>query len=142
MRQRNWSRSTSPKQGRLTGVESNGDAVFASGNRGVLIERESRGNWTAVIDEGPRSNGNNLNDLSITDDGERVWYAGDSGALGYYDRGAEEVVSHHAPGDYTSGFVTVEVSGRSGSEHVFFANNSGSSFQVRADGESAESSHQ
>ena len=141
MRAREWQRARSPKQGRLTGVESNGDAVFASGNRGLLIERQSRGNWTAAIDEGPQGNGRNLNDISITDDGERVWYCGDSGALGYYDRGAEKVVSHYAPGDYTSGFVTVEVSGRAGSEHVFFANNSGSTFQVRADGETAELVH-
>lgn len=141
MRERNWSRSNSPKRGRLTGVESNGDVVFASGDRGVLIERESRGNWTAIIENGPRGNGKNLLDISITDDGERVWYCGHSGALGYYDRTADEVVSHYAPGDYTSGFVTVEVSGRSGTEHVFLANNSGTAFQVRADGGTADLAH-
>lgn len=141
MRERNWSRSGSPENGRLTGIESNGDAVFASGNRGVLLERESRDNWTAVVANGPRDKDTNLLDVSLTDDGERLWYCGHSGAFGYYDRAAEEVVPHHAPGDYTSGFVTIEVSGRSGSEHVFFANNSGSTFQVRADGETAELVH-
>jgi len=141
MRAREWRSATSPKQGRLTGVESNGDAVFASGNRGVLIERESRGNWTTVIDEGPRGNGKNLLDISITDDGERVWYCGQSGALGYYDRSADEIVSHYAPGDYTSGFATIEVTGRSGSEHAFLANNSGTAFQVRADGATTDLTH-
>ena len=141
MRERNWSRSGSPENGRLTGIESNGDAVFASGNRGVLLERESRDNWTAVVANGPRDKDTNLLDVSLTDDGERVWYCGHSGAFGYYDRAAEEVVPHHAPGDYTSGFVTIEVSGRSGSEHVFFANNSGTAFQVRVDGGTVELAH-
>lgn len=141
MRDRSWSSSNSPIQGRLTGVESNGDVVFASGDRGVLIERESRDNWTAAVEDGPRGKGTNLLDISITDDGARVWYCGDNGAFGYYDRTAGEVQSHYAPEDNTGGFVTIEVTGRSGEEDVFFADNSHTVYHVTVDGEETELTH-
>lgn len=141
MRERTWSSSKSPVRGRLTGVESKNGVVFGSGDRGVLVKRESRDNWTAVVEDGPRGKGMNLRDISITDDGSRVWYCGDDGAFGYYDRTAGEVQSHYAPGDYTSGFVTIEAYGRSGKEDVFFADNSHAIYHVTVDGEATELTH-
>lgn len=138
MRERTWSSSKSPVRGRLTGVESKNGVVFGSGDRGVLIRRESRDNWTAVVEDGPRGKGTNLRDISITDDGARVWYCGDDGAFGYYDRAAGEARSHYAPSDYTSGFVTIETYGRSGREEVFFADNSHTILHVTVDGETTE----
>jgi len=133
---RNWTATTSPKPGRLNGVESHGDVVFAAGNRGQLLERVSPGDWQTVFRKGATGDGNNLRDVSFTDDGSRVWFTGDSGTFGYYDREAGTVEPHTAPDDYTSRFDTLTVDGASGSEHVYTADNSGRVVHAVADGSS------
>lgn len=129
-----WTVSGSPKTARLTGVESYGGVAFASGDRGLLLERVAPGEWKRLFSEGPTGDGHNILDLAITDDGTRVWYSGDSGSFGYYDREAGAVRSHQGPDDYTSGFASVTVDGPAGSERVHVTNNSGRVITATVDG--------
>lgn len=124
-RRYDWRVTESPKTAQLTGVESTDDLAYASGKRGVLLERRFPGDWRGVTLEGPTGNGHNLNDVSITDDGERIWYCGDSGSFGYYDRARERIEAHPGPNDHTDSFRSVVADGDAGEEHVYAASDTG-----------------
>lgn len=120
-----WQSTRPPKSAQLTGVESHGTIAFAAGSQGLLTERRGPGDWRALVSEGPTGNGHNLNDAAVTDGGSRLWYCGDSGALGYYDRERSEAVPHSAPDDLSNGFTSVTVAGLAGEEVVHAVDDSG-----------------
>lgn len=129
-----WTVSESPKDTQLTGVESNENAVVATGRRGVLLERTAPGQWDPVFTKGPTENGNGLQDASFTDDGARAWYCGHSGLFGYYDLETGEVYSHRGPSDITSTFHSIAVTGEAGEESIHAIDNSGQVLLASADG--------
>jgi len=125
-----WRTTTAPKTAQLTGVESHGEIAFATGQRGLLLERVAPGNWRGLVREGPTGNGHNLNDAALTDDGRRLWFCGDSGAFGYYDRERGDAQPHYAPDDLTNGFTSVTVAGAAGEEVVHTVDDSGNAVRV------------
>lgn len=131
-----WSTSTAPKQSQLMGVESFEGHAFACGKRGVLIERTSPGEWTGVFTAGATGDGRGVLDLSLTDDGKRVWFSGYSGTFGYYDREAEVVEPHPAPYDLTSNFESISVNGEAGSEEIHAVDGGGRVLRASVDGTS------
>lgn len=133
-RQYDWHVSEAPKIAQLTEVESHAGDVFVAGKRGVLLERRARGDWQGLTLEGPTGNGHNLNSVAVTDDGERVWYCGDSGSFGYYDRSSERTEPHPGPKNHTDGFVGITVSGAAGEETVHTVATSGRVLRARVDG--------
>lgn len=131
---REWTLSESPKRSQLTAVESSAGVAVVAGKRGVLLERTAPGEWQELFLTGPESNSRNLLDVSLTANGERVWFCGASGAFGYYDRAAGEVVSHTAPYDLSTTFGSLSVLGKAGSETVHAADRNGRILRVRVEG--------
>ncbi|MFC6769342.1 hypothetical protein ACFQE6_31235, partial [Natrinema soli] len=63
--------------------------------------------------------------IAATDDGCRIWFAGDSGALGYYDVADGHLSDYSAPMEKTSTWESIAVTGKTGEERVRIANGSG-----------------
>ena len=122
---REWTVTQSPKRTRLNGVESVDDVAYCAGDRGVLLERVGPAEWRAVFTAGPGGDARNVFDLSITDDAERVWFAGAAGTLGHYDRASGTVHTHDNPYGITSTFNSVSTRGTAGSETVHVADDGG-----------------
>jgi len=130
-----WSVSDAPKTAQLTGVETNGDVVVASGRRGLLAERTAPGEWQGLFTKGPTGNGNGILDAAVTDDGERAWYCGNSGAFGYYDFAERTPKPHKGPSNITSAFRSIAVVGEAGEERVVAVDGNGQFVQTSMDGE-------
>lgn len=129
-----WAVASAPKGVQLTGVESFEGTAFASGKRGVLIERTAPGEWEGVFIDGATDNGRSVLDLSLTDGGQRVWFSGASGVFGYYDREAGAVEAHPAPYDLTSNFRSISANGEAGNEEVHTVDGNGRVLRVTVDG--------
>ena len=98
--------------------------AFAVGDGGTVIERRDDG-WRTVLQGGPTGNGNDLYGADVTDDGERLWVVGASGAIGEYDVTTGNLVDRSAPNDSTSNFSDVAVTCSAGSTEVYVADDSG-----------------
>lgn len=131
-----WEVSDAPKTTQLTGVESHEGTVVASGKRGLLAKRTAPGEWEALFNAGPTGNGHGILDAAFTADGKRVWYCGNSGSFGYYDRAQQTTKSHQGPSNVTSAFQSVCVMGDAGEETVVAADDNGQLVRVSMDGES------
>ena len=131
---REWSVTESPQVEQLTGVESSGDAAYATGRRGVLLERAGPGQWTAVFTTGPTGDGRSVLDASTTDDGERVWFAGEQGTLGYYEPATDSVETHFSPYGLDTALCSVSANGQAGSETVHAADDNGEIVRGEVDG--------
>lgn len=97
---------------------------YAVGEAGRVLTR-GEGDWETVVKNGPAGASNGLLGVSATADGERVWFAGGSGAAGYYDVSAEKMIDHSAPKGKTSSWADVAVVGSAESERVLLVNSSG-----------------
>ena len=107
---------------------------FAVGDGGVLTAPGPDG-WVTLRDGGPTGNGNDLYGAAVTDDGERVWFVGASGAIGEYDPAAETLVDRSAPIDNTNNYNGVAVTGSAGDADVFVAGDSGKIYYSFENGE-------
>jgi hypothetical protein len=119
-----WQAVESPVGATLHDVESTTAGAYAVGGGGVVIERTARG-WRKLLDGGPTGNGNNLYGADVTDDGERLWFVGSSGAIGEYDVTTGNLNDHSAPMDATNNFNDVAVTGEAGEANVYVAGDSG-----------------
>jgi hypothetical protein len=131
---RQWSVTRAPKVVQLTGVESAGEAAYATGRRGVLLERAGPGQWTAVFTTGPTGDGRSVLDASTTDGGERVWFSGEHGTLGYYDSTSDSVATHFSPYGLDTTLRSVSVNGPTGDETVHAADDNGEIVRAEMDG--------
>lgn len=131
-----WRITEAPKTTQLTGAESHGDTVVVPGKRGLLAERTSPREWRALFSTGPTGNGHGILDAAFTADGERVWYCGNSGSFGYYDRPQRTTKPHQGPSNVTSAFRSVCVMGEAGAETVVAADDNGQLVRASMEGES------
>ncbi|EMA36841.1 beta propeller repeat protein [Halobiforma nitratireducens] len=118
-----WTDAESPTSRTLHGVVHGQDGPYACGEGGLLLGRDDE--WTILLERGPGVSDNTLRDIAATDDGCRVWFAGDSGALGYYDVADGHLSDYTAPMEKTSTWEAIAVAGPTGEEHVRIANGSG-----------------
>ncbi|QPV63129.1 hypothetical protein I7X12_00400 [Halosimplex litoreum] len=119
-----WTAVESPTGGTLYDVEETSEGAYAVGDAGVVLDRTERG-WQKILDGGPTGNGNNLYGADVTDDGERLWFVGSSGAIGEYDVTTGNLNDHSAPMDVTNNFNDVSVTGAAGEANVYVAGDSG-----------------
>lgn len=122
-----WQLVASPVDVTLWDVASSARNDFAVGGGGVVVERTEEG-WKKVVGDGPTSNGNSLYGADVTDDGERLWFVGSSGAIGEYDVETGTLVNHSAPNDATNNFRDVAVTGPADDANVYVAGDSGNVF--------------
>jgi hypothetical protein len=130
-----WTVAKTPVDATLHDVAHTDTNAHAVGGGGVVLERASEG-WQTVISGGPTGNGNNLYGASVTDDGERLWFVGASGAIGEYDVTTGNLVDRSAPNDHTSNFNGVAVTGPAGDADVYVADDSGAIHYSFENGES------
>ncbi|NUC72693.1 hypothetical protein HTZ84_10285 [Haloterrigena sp. SYSU A558-1] len=119
-----WEAVESPTSRTLHGVVHGQDGPYACGEGGLLLHRTGDG-WRVVLERGPGVSENTLRSIAATDDGCRLWFAGDSGALGFYDVADGHLSDYSAPMEKTSTWEAIAVAGRTGEERVRIANGSG-----------------
>jgi len=119
-----WTVAESPTGNTLYDVAYATGGAYAVGTGGVVLERTDDG-WRKLLDGGPTGNGNSLYGLDVTDDGDRLWFVGASGAIGEYDIPARTLYDHSAPDDVTNNFNGVAVTGEAGEANVYVAGDSG-----------------
>lgn len=120
-----WTAVESPIDSTLHDVTHTATNAHAVASGGLVIERTDAG-WEVVLQGGPTGNGNDLFGADVTDDGERLWVVGASGAIGEYDVTTGNLVDRSAPNDFTANFNDVAVTGPAGDADVYVADDSGS----------------
>jgi len=130
-----WSTVESETDRDLHGVEYTSEGAYAVGSGGDVLRRTDAG-WERVIDGGPTGNGNPLYGAGVTDDGDRLWFVGGSGAIGEYDVTTGTLYDHSAPNDVTNNFNDVAVQGPAGDANVYIAGDSGAIYYSFENGES------
>jgi len=129
-----WTSVESPTGNTLWDVEYTTEGAYAVGGGGVVLERTTEG-WRKALDGGPTGNGNSLYGADVTDDGERLWFVGSSGAIGEYDVTTGNLEDHSAPMDVTNNFNDVSVTGEAGEANVYVAGDSGKMYFSFENGE-------
>ncbi|GGN92913.1 MULTISPECIES: WD40/YVTN/BNR-like repeat-containing protein [Haloarcula] len=119
-----WESVESPTGNTLYDVEYTDAGAYAVAGGGIVLERTELG-WQKILDGGPTGNGNSLYGADVTDDGERLWFVGSSGAIGEYDVESGVLTDHSAPMDVTNNFNDVSVTGQAGEANVYVAGDSG-----------------
>lgn len=107
-------------------------AVFAVGDDGTVLVRQGE-EWTVALERGPTVESNPLWGADATEDGEHVWFCGDSGVLGQYDVAQGKLTDRSAPRDRTGTWANVTVVGPAGDERVHLVNGSGEVLRGRND---------
>jgi len=97
---------------------------YAVGNGGNLLTQDGD-LWRLVRQGGPTGNGNDLYGADVTDDGDRVWFVGASGAIGEYVPATDTLYNRSAPNDNTNNYNGVAVTGEAGVANVYVAGDSG-----------------
>ncbi|EMA49034.1 MULTISPECIES: hypothetical protein [Halococcus] len=119
-----WQRVDSPTGKALHDVVFSTEGPVAAGESGRVLAR-SDDDWETVVESGPGGASNGLTGAAVTNDGERVWVCGDSGAAGYYDVADDELTDRSAPKEKTSSWADVAVVGQAGVERISLINGSG-----------------
>ncbi|ELY91295.1 beta propeller repeat protein [Natrinema altunense] len=119
-----WTVVETPVDTTLYDVSDTATNPHAVAGAGLVIERTANG-WEVVLQGGPSGNGNDLYGVDTTDDGERLWIVGASGAVGEYDVTTGNLIDRSAPNDFTANFNDVSVTGPAGEADVYVADDSG-----------------
>lgn len=120
-----WERVDPPARNTLYGVTVFGSGAVAVGESGVVFGRPNGESWQTVIDHGPGGNSRTLSAVDATDDGARVWFAGDSGAVGTYDVAGAVKRDFSGVADIDADWQAVAVTGDANEETVFLATDEG-----------------
>lgn len=119
-----WAVSFAPFSVDLYDAVQTAEGPYAVGGGGT-VARKREGKWEAVIRDGPAGQGSTLRAIAATDGGHRVWFAGSSGALGMYDLRNGTKQNYSYPGDATTSWREIAVTGEAGEERALLANGSG-----------------
>lgn len=92
---------------------------------GGEIHRRRKGKWKTEVKRGPSKNGRTLTDAATTDDGERFWVVGSSGAVGEYHLNHKDIYDHSSPLGISNEFTSISVAGEVGEERIYIGKSSG-----------------
>lgn len=134
--QQEWASVSSPTGNTIYSVEHTAHGLTACGYGGEIHHRR-KGKWKTEIKRGPSKNSKTLTAAATTDDGERFWVVGNSGAVGEYHLSYKNIYDHSNPLGISSEFTSVSVAGDVGNEHVYIGTSSGQVIigERNADGE-------
>ena len=119
-----WTVEETPTENTLHDVVYTSEGAYAVGGDGLILERADEG-WRTVTDGGVSGNGDNLRGAGVTDDGDRLWVVGASGAIGEFDPASGSLTDRSAPQDNTNNFLDVAVTCEAGNANVYVADASG-----------------
>ena len=120
-----WQTVEPPARNTLHGVTVFGSGAVAVGESGVVFGRPNGEPWQAIIERGPSGKSRNLETVDATDDGARVWFAGDSGAVGTYDVAAAVKRDFSTIDGIDADWQDIAVTGAANDETVFLATEEG-----------------
>lgn len=109
--------------------------AYAVGGGGIVLERTEDG-WEKIVDGGPGGDGNDLLGADVTDEGERLWFVGTSGAIGEYDVRTGDLNDHSTPNDVSNNFNDVAVACVEGAGNVYVAGDAGKIYYSFENGKS------
>ncbi|WP_114575410.1 hypothetical protein [Saliphagus sp. LR7] len=130
-----WELTEAPTEATLRDAAVAGRKAYATGEGGVVLASDDE--WSAVLEDGPGADGNDLHGIDATDDGEAVWVAGESGAIGRIDAETGRHTDHTAPGGRTDNLAGIAVAGPAGEETILAIDGSGGVLRGRYDGTDA-----
>ncbi|MFD1563517.1 WD40/YVTN/BNR-like repeat-containing protein [Haloarchaeobius amylolyticus] len=115
-------------------------AVHAVGEDGLVLAGAAPDGaareWSIALEDGPAAAGEDLHGVDATADGEAVWVAGDSGAVGRLEVTTGRHTDYTAPAGITDNWLGVAVGGPAGDETILLINGSGAVLRGRyRDGE-------
>lgn len=119
-----WKQVEIPFSSTLHDVTRYKDRVYAVGDSGTVLQ-QADGKWSKLVDSGPTGNANVLCSVGTTDKGERIWFAGASGSLGYFDVKSEEMKDFSNPEGQGDRWNDIIVTGEAGSEVIRVADTNG-----------------
>ena len=138
-----WNEAESPTQQTLHDVVSTASNPYAVGGNGyVLVRRDDE--WEPVLERGPKVDSNTLRSAAVSEDGEHVWFTGDSGVLARYrvtgnDQDScsvnDRLVDYSRTYDITTTWESIAVMGTAGKEQILLSNASGEVLLGENDGE-------
>lgn len=105
-----WVEVSSPTSKTLYEVVRTDAGPYAVGGSGVVIHRTADG-WQTVISDGAKGQNKTLHGAAVTDDGNRLWMCGSSGALAEYDVSSGTLTNWSNPNGIGNTFTDVEVTG-------------------------------
>ncbi|GAB7095673.1 hypothetical protein JCM30237_28270 [Halolamina litorea] len=129
-----WREVESPVNTPLYDVVSTQNGPAAVGGKGKVIGRKPDGEWGVLIENGPSGKGRALRTVETTDDGKRIWFAGDGKSIGYYDLESGErndytnvdtLAGNPGSGNLSGTIGALTVAGDRGREKLLFADTSG-----------------
>lgn len=128
-----WRVVGTPFDTSLFGVVQTVEGPYAVGSGGTLVADRGQG-WELVLDDGPNTRDNQMRAVDVTDDGERVWMLGSSGAMACYDVGQQRKFDYSYPHGMTSTWEGITVAGPRGAEKALASNGSGEIMPFSVDG--------
>lgn len=132
-----WTIEETPTDVALYDVAYTSEGAYAVGGDGIVLER-TRDGWRKVTDGGVTGDGRDLYAAEVTDDGDRLWFVGASGAIGEYDVRTGNINDRGEPQDNTDNFLDVAVTGEAGEANVYVADASGMISYSFENGQSGE----
>lgn len=126
-----WQTVEPPARNTLYGVTVFASGAVAVGEGGVVFGRPNGEPWQAIIERGPSGKSRNLKTVDATDDGARVWFAGNSGAVGTYDVAAAVKRDFSGIDGIDADWRDIAVSGEANDETVYLATDEGAVLRFR-----------
>jgi len=128
-----WAQSSTPTSVKLDAVQNTSTRPYAVGGDGVVLERRESG-WQIVDSDGPTGGNEWLSAVDVTDDGDRLWVAGQSGTVGEYEVDPFSEASNANPQGTSNGIWSLAVTGDADSADVYVGDDSGQIFVSTDDG--------
>lgn len=114
-----WTDVATNASGNLHALADTASGLFAVGDGGDVLERGTS-EWFLVDQNGPDGTDPVLLGADATDDGERLWIAGDNGAVGEYDPAADAMNDHTGlDNSYTGKLNDVAATGDADAANVY-----------------------
>ncbi|ELZ22130.1 WD40/YVTN/BNR-like repeat-containing protein [Natrinema limicola] len=131
-----WTLVDAPTEATLRDVcVTAADAVYAVGEDGLALAGAALDGtdheWSIALEDGPAAAGEDLHGVDATVDGEAVWVAGDSGAVGRLEAATGRHTDYTAPAGITDNWLGVAVGGSNSDETVLLINGSGAVLRGR-----------
>ena len=133
-----WQTVEPPAHNTLYGVTVFASGAVAVGESGVVFGRPNGEPWQAVVERGPSGSSRNLEAVDATDDGARVWFAGNSGAVGSYDVAAGVKRDFSEIDGIDADWHDVAVTGPANDETVSLATDEGAILRLHVADQSLE----
>lgn len=129
-----WTLVQSTTDNTIHDVAITSEGAYAVAEGGILLERTQE-EWIKVVDGGVSGNGNDLLGIAKTDNGNRLWMVGASGAVGEYNVSTGNLNDYSQPMDASNNFNDVAVTRNPENTNIYISGDSGKMYHNFDDGQ-------